>query len=68
MGAACCKPAEEKGSQKSLNDRGCTDIICLLLFVLVAGGIMGMGIFALTTGNIDGSELLARILPRMRMI
>ena len=60
MGAVCCKPKDDPKEQKDLNDRSCTDIICLAFFVLICGGIGGMGIWALGNGNIDGSEPLAR--------
>jgi len=54
MGAACCKPKDDPKTQKSLENRSCTDILCLLFFVIICGGIMGMGIWALMTGDIDG--------------
>ena len=60
MGAICCKPKDDPKTQKSLENRSCTDILCLLFFVIICGGIMGMGIWALMTGDIDGSEPLAR--------
>ena len=52
----CWGRKEEEKGQKDLNDRGCTDFICLIFFVLICGGIGGMGIWALGNGNIDGSE------------
>ena len=30
-----------------------TDILCLLIFVVIVGGVMGIGIWALSNGNID---------------
>ena len=52
MGASCCKPEHEK-TKTAMNDRGCTDVLCLLLFILVAIGTMVVGIVAMATGNID---------------
>ena len=49
---ACCKPEHEKGP-KALDERGCTDVLCFLLFVIVCGGILAIGIFAFATGNVD---------------
>jgi len=50
---ACCKPESQLGP-KRLTDRGCTDVLCLLMFIIVVGSIFGIGIYALINGNIDG--------------
>ena len=60
MGAACCKPKDDPKVQKSLDDRSCTDVLCLAFFVLICGGIGGMGIWALGNGDVSGGEPLAR--------
>lgn len=49
---AFCKPEHETGP-KALDERGCTDVLCFLLFVVVCGGIIGIGMFAFATGNVD---------------
>jgi len=54
MGAACCKPKDDPKVQKSLDDRSCTDVLCLAFFVLICGGIGGMGIWALGNGDVSG--------------
>ena len=42
---ACCKPESQLGP-KRLTDRGCTDVLCLLMFIIVVGSIFGIGIYA----------------------
>ena len=47
--------------QKGLDKRSCTDVLCLAFFVLICGGIGGMGIWALGNGDVSGSEPLAHM-------
>jgi hypothetical protein len=48
----CCG-GEDETEKRAMNDRRCTDMICLIIFTIICGGVMGLGIYAFATGNID---------------
>ena len=44
-------PEEKKGYDGPPDSRKCTDVLCLILFMLFCGAGVGIGIFAIQNGN-----------------
>ena len=50
-GCLCCHPKEQEDGPKPLNQRSCTDCLCLLIFIAFLSGIGFIFIFAAVTGD-----------------